>query len=87
MKLCIEIDVDDRAPNEEFCGKECKGLNKGNCQIFDTRLEDESSNKFDDIKNGVTETQVIIGWKRCKQCIEKFYSLGKVRSNCATKNS
>ena len=81
MKLCIEIEVDDRAPNEEFCGKGCKGLNKDNCQIFDTKLDDVSSSKFDDIKNGTTETQVINGWRRCKQCIEKFYAFGKAKIN------
>ena len=78
MKLCIEIEVDDSAPNEELCGKGCIGLDKtGNCQIFGTRLEADSNNRFDDIKNGTTETQVINGWERCKVCIDKFYVFGK----------
>jgi len=81
MKLCIEIEVDDKAPNEEYCGEECKGLNKGTCQIFNTKLEDDSSSKFDDIKNGTAETQVIHGWKRCKSCIEMFYAFNNAISN------
>ena len=80
MKFCIEIEVDDRAPNVELCGKGCKGLNKGNCQIFDKVLEDDSSSKFNDIKNGTVETQVINGWRRCKQCIENFYIFNKSNS-------
>jgi len=85
MKLYIEIEVDDRAPNEEFCGKGCKGFSEGICHIFDTRLEDDSNPKFDDIKNGTTKTQVINGWRRCKKCIEKFYSFGKAKSNYGSK--
>jgi hypothetical protein len=79
MKMCIEIEVDDRAPNEEFCGKGCKGLNKGNCQIFDMRLEDDSNSKFDDIINGTVETQEIRGWIRCKQCINNSYAFGNAK--------
>ena len=86
MKLYIEIEVNDNAPNEEFCGEGCKGLSIGNCQIFDIKLDDDSSSKFDDIKNGTAETQVIHGWRRCKSCIEKFYNFGKVKRNCDTKD-
>ena len=81
MKLCIEIEVDDRAPNEEFCGKGCIGFSESICHIFDTRLDDDSSNKFNDIKNGTTETRVINGWRRCKPCIDKFYTYGKAKTN------
>ena len=85
MKLCIEIEVDDRAPNEEFCGKGCIGFNKGICHIFNTKLEDYSGNNFNDIKSGNTETQVIYEWRRCKQCIDLFYIFCKVKDNCETR--
>jgi len=84
MKLCIEIEVDDRAPNEEFCGKGCTGLNKGTCRIFKTELEDCSDSKIDDFKDGTIvydETRIIFEWKRCPLCIETFYNFGKVKSN------
>jgi hypothetical protein len=84
MKLCIEIEVDDRAPNEEFCGKGCTGLKNGICHLFNTKLEDYSQRKIDDMKDGAIvydETRIIYEWKRCPQCIEKFYAFGKAKSN------
>ena len=81
MKLCIEIEVDDMAPNGEFCGEGCKGFSKSICHIFNTRLEDDSGSKFSDIKNGTAETRVIYGWRRCRPCIEMFSTFGKAISN------
>ena len=77
MKLSITIEVDDRAPNEEFCGEKCKCLKSGICKLFDIKLESYGDNKVDNMKNGTIvyeKTQEIHTWKRHKQCIDKFYS-------------
>jgi len=81
MKLCIEIEVDDKALNEELCGKGCKGLNKGICHIFNVQLEANSVNKIDDISADGSlvydEIKMFHEWKRCEQCIKLFYNFGK----------
>jgi len=81
MKRTITIDIDDRAPQEEFCGANCKGLGEGGiCRIFNTKLDDSSYNKIssEDSKTiEVEDTKVIQAWKRCKQCILMFYSFGQ----------
>ena len=77
MKLSITIEIDDRAPNEEFCGSSCKGLNKGICHLFNIQLEDYSDNKIDGVvgqKIIHERMREIFSWKRCKQCIDMFYS-------------
>jgi hypothetical protein len=76
MKLSITIEVDDRLPNEEFCGIGCKGLGKGICHMFNIQLEDNSHNKIDNFngqKITYDKTSVISEWKRCQQCIDMFY--------------
>jgi len=83
MKMVIEIEIDDRAPNEELCGEGCKGFNKGVCHIFNTTLKDNSINIINNTRNGVItydDTKKIDGWERCKQCIELFYSFGTVKN-------
>ena len=79
MKFHITIDVDDRAPNEEYCGKNCKGLSKDICRFFNTKLDSFRENKISDLENDTIlyeKTQEIHSWKRCKQCIELTYSFG-----------
>jgi hypothetical protein len=79
MKLSVTIEVDDRVPEEELCGKGCKGLNKGFCHIFNTQLEDDSRNKMTHDDNGTLRleaTREIFAWNRCKPCISMFYSFG-----------
>ena len=76
MKLSIIIEVDDMVPNMELCGKNCKYLTKGRCQLFREQLEDYSHNKIDDF-DGTTivydKTQIIHSWYRSKKCVEFFY--------------
>jgi len=82
MKFCIEIEVDDMSPNEEFCGDKCKGLNNGICHLFNTKLEDYSDNKIIDIRDGTItydKTRIIHKWKRCKQCIDMSYIFGNTK--------
>ena len=77
MELSITIEIDDRAPNEEYCGSNCKGFNKGVCHMFNTKLEDYSNNKIADFKNNTIvydETRIIYAWKRNEQCIKMFNS-------------
>jgi len=82
MKLSITIEIDDRAPNEEYCGNNCKGLHKGICHIFNVQLEDYSVNKIDKFENNTLtcdETPKIDAWKRCEPCIKMFYSFADER--------
>jgi hypothetical protein len=77
MKRSITIEIDDRAPNEEYCGSSCKGFGKGICHMFNTKLEDYSDNIIVDFENNTIDseaTRVIHAWKRCEQCIKMFYS-------------
>jgi len=84
MRMCIEIEIDDKAPNEELCGKDCKGLNRGICKIFNLQLEENSFNKINDMMADGTlvydETRIFHEWKRCEKCINLFYSFGKIAS-------
>jgi len=77
MKRSITIEIDDRAPNEEYCGKDCKGVGKGVCHMFNTKLEDYSDNKITDFENNTIvydEARIIHAWKRCEQCFKMFNS-------------
>jgi hypothetical protein len=79
MKLRITIEVDDRAPNEEYCENRCKFLDKGRCRLFDKDLEDYSDNKIAGTVAGTIvyeKIREIHAWKRCEQCIEMFYNFG-----------
>jgi len=77
MKKSITIEIDDRAPNEEYCGKDCKGLSKDLCRFFNTKLDSFGENKMSEAENGTIlyeKTQEIHAWKRCEQCFKMFYS-------------
>jgi hypothetical protein len=77
MKLSVTIEIDDRAPNEEYCGNNCKGFDEGVCHIFNLKLKDYSVNKIDKFENNTLtcdETREIHAWKRCEPCIKMFYS-------------
>ena len=76
MKLSITIEVDDAAPNIELCGKNCKYLAKGICQLFGEQLTDFGHNKIDDFDETTIvydKTQIIHAWYRSKKCVEFFY--------------
>jgi hypothetical protein len=90
MELTITIEVDDRAPKEEYCGENCKFFVKGYCNLFDERLEDDSYNKMDvsdDNKINLEKTKEIRGWRRNKKCVEHFYVFGKARVTDNTKST
>jgi|TergutMp193P3_1026864.scaffolds.fasta_scaffold25188_3 hypothetical protein len=77
MELSIAIEIDDRAPDIELCGTNCKYLKNGLCELFGKQLDEYSHNKIDDFdgKNIVyEETSAFYTWKRYEPCIKLFYS-------------
>jgi len=79
MKLSITIEIDDRAPDVEYCGENCKFLNRGICHLFNEKLNNDSLNKADESGDGTIvyeKTATILGWKRHRRCIEVFYGFG-----------
>ena len=77
MERSITIEIDDKAPDIELCGTNCKYLIKGFCELFGKQLDEYDHSKIDDFdgKNIVyEETTAFYTWKRYEQCIKLFYS-------------
>jgi len=76
MKRSITIEIDERSPDIELCGKNCKFLGKEGylCKLFDKDLEDYGHNKVKNHDGTIVyeNTIAIDSWRRDKKCIEVF---------------
>jgi len=74
MKRSITIEIDDRAPCIELCGKNCRFLGKEGyyCKLFDKDLEEYGHNKIENYDGKTVRyenVKVIDSWKRIGKCI------------------